>query len=344
MENRWISLRGLLLAATLGLGLALPAQAQQATTGPAMSDALNAYRGEYAQSVLMNRRKSARASARMLRLPPLPPHRSWMSPEILEAWASGYRGQGARITVVDDFTGRLRLSGDLGTGTARLRHGQWVQRSLQMLAPRAATATHDLRRSKAVTLSGRDLNIINLSYGMLAPEGYDLGRMVWTARERSIIGHAQDGRAVIAKAAGNDGVALGSANGAGRVDYLNLALAGRPSALFVGALDRNGTPEEPASIASYSNRAGADPRFQTQFLTVGVRDDVTGLRGTSFAAPIVSGYAAVLGSKFNSAAPDQIASRLLETARSDTLRDYDPAIHGRGEASIGRAIAPSRID
>lgn len=344
MENRSISLRGLVLAATLGLGLALPAQAQQAGTGSAMSDALNAYRGEYAQSVLMNRGKPARASVRTQRLPPLPPHRAWMSPEIIDAWTSGFRGQGARITVVDDFTSKLRLRGDLGTGSALLRHGQWVQRSSQMLAPRAAGATHDLRRNGAVTLSGRELNIINLSYGMLAPEGHDLGRMVWTARERSIIGHAQDGRAVVAKAAGNDGVALGAANAAGRVDYLNLALAGRPSSLFVGALDRNGTPEDPASLASYSNRAGADPRFQSQFLAVGVRDDVTGLRGTSFAAPIVSGYAAVLGSKFSGAAPGQIASRLLETARSDTLRDYDPAIHGRGEASIGRAIAPSRID
>ena len=339
MENRSNSLRGLMLAVTLGLGLALPVQGQQA-----MSDALGAYRGDYAQGVLMNRAKPARPSVRIQRLPPLPPHRAWMSPEIIDAWASGYRGQGARITVVDDFTSKLRLRGDLGTGSALLRHGQWVQRSSQMMAPRAVGATHDLRRNGAVALSGRELNIINLSYGMLAAEGYDPGRMVWTARERSIIAHAQEGRAVVAKAAGNDGVALGTANSAGRVDYLNLALAGRPSSLFVGALDRNGTPDDPASLASYSNRAGADPRFQSQFLAVGVRDDVTGLRGTSFAAPIVSGYAAVLGSKFNGAAPGQIASRLLETARSDTLRDYDPAIHGRGEASIGRAIAPSRID
>lgn len=344
MKNRSISLRGLLLAATFGFGLALPSQAQEAAGGAAMSNTLDAIRGEYAQATHLLRVKPARGSVRALRLPPLPPHRTWMSPEIIDAWQSGYRGQGARITVVDDFSGKHRLRGDLGAGSALLRHGQWVQRGAQMLAPMAAAATHDLRRNGSVMLSGRHLNIINLSYGMLAPEGHDLSRMAWTARELSILAHAQEGRAIVAKAAGNDGVALGAANDAGRVDYLNLALADQPVALFVGALDRNGTPEDPASLASYSNRAGSDPRFQSQFLAVGVRDDLTGLRGTSFAAPVVSGYAAVLGSKFSGAAPGQIASRLLETARSDTLRDYDPSIHGRGEASIARALAPTRID
>jgi subtilisin family serine protease len=76
---------------------------------------------------------------------------------------------------------------------------------------------------------------------------------------------------------------------------------------------------------------------------VGVRTDVMGLAGTSFAAPIVSGYASVLGSKFTRATPTQITNQLLNTARSDTIFNYSAAEHGRGEASIARALAPASI-
>ena len=76
---------------------------------------------------------------------------------------------------------------------------------------------------------------------------------------------------------------------------------------------------------------------------VGVEGSKTGLYGTSFAAPIISGYSAILGSKFTSATPTQIANQLLNTARQDTISGYSSAIHGRGEASITRALAPISI-
>ena len=41
--------------------------------------------------------------------------------------------------------------------------------------------------------------------------------------------------------------------------------------------------------------------------------------------------------------PTQIASRLLNTARTDTINGYDRSVHGRGEASITRAMAPASI-
>ena len=61
------------------------------------------------------------------------------------------------------------------------------------------------------------------------------------------------------------------------------------------------------------------------------------------AAPVVSSYSAVLGSKFTRATPTQIVDRLLSTARTDTIANYDVGIHGRGEASISRALAPASI-
>ena len=38
-----------------------------------------------------------------------------------------------------------------------------------------------------------------------------------------------------------------------------------------------------------------------------------------------------------------VANRLLDTARTDTIRNYDPFYHGQGEASLSRALAPDSI-
>ncbi|MCU0927590.1 MAG: hypothetical protein MUF44_16895, partial [Hydrogenophaga sp.] len=62
-----------------------------------------------------------------------------------------------------------------------------------------------------------------------------------------------------------------------------------------------------------------------------------------FAAPVVSGYAAILGSKFKTATPVAITNQLLNTARRDTVKGYNAAVHGRGEASLTRALAPVAI-
>jgi subtilisin family serine protease len=94
---------------------------------------------------------------------------------------------------------------------------------------------------------------------------------------------------------------------------------------------------------NYSNFAGSDATVQKNFLVVGVEGSKTGLYGTSFAAPVITGYAAILGGKFTTATPTQVANQLLVTARQDTLADYSAAKYGRGEASLTRALAPVTI-
>lgn len=187
------------------------------------------------------------------------------------------------------------------------------------------------------------LNVLNLSYGMFAPAGYKASQIGWSAREGSIIGYAANGNAVISKAAGNDAVAVGNVTSSGTVDYLDVALKGTQSAIFVGALSTNGSTAKPATLASYSNFAGSDLTVQKQFLVVGVEGSKTGLYGTSFAAPVITGYSAILGSKFKTATPTQVANQLLTTARQDTLAAYSAAKYGRGEASLTRALAPVAI-
>jgi subtilisin family serine protease len=68
-----------------------------------------------------------------------------------------------------------------------------------------------------------------------------------------------------------------------------------------------------------------------------------GIADTSFAAPIISAYGAIIGSKFTSATPTQITLQLLNTARTDTLKNYSASVYGNGEASLSRALEPISI-
>ena len=264
---------------------------------------------------------------------------SWMSPEVGDAWRQNYKGSGVTITVVDDFKSNSRFSGNLGYGVANMRHGEWTYNEALMIAPSATMRADDFNTSGVVALN-RGLNVLNLSYGMYIAPNVSFR---WGSQEQSIISYATNGNAVISKAAGNDAVAVNSVNRNGQIDALNYSLKGTQSAIFVGALAKNGTTVSRASMASYSNTAGTDAIVQKQFLVVGVEGNKTGLYGTSFAAPIISGYAAIVGSKFTSANATQITNQLLNTARQDTLVNYNAATYGRGEASLTRALAPVAI-
>src|SRR5882724_4269323 len=48
----------------------------------------------------------------------------WMSSDLGAAWAAGYKGKGATITIVDDFSSSSRFSGNFGIGVQNQRHGE----------------------------------------------------------------------------------------------------------------------------------------------------------------------------------------------------------------------------
>lgn len=268
---------------------------------------------------------------------------AWMDPEIQLAWDHGYFGQNTTITVVDDFTSRTKLFGNLGEGLSRSRHGEWTLQQAGMIATSATMVANDFYSGDALTL-GDGFNVINLSYGYVGLPGEISSFSDFRLLEQSIINYAIGGEAFVAKSAGNDSIAVGdmitAGAYAGQYDYLSQYLVGAEGVIFVGALDHVGSVDNQATLAGYSNFAGDDLTVQSQFLVVGVEDGITGLAGTSFAAPIISGYAAVLSSKFNTDSGAMIADRLLDTARTDTLAGYNAFTYGQGEASIYRAIAP----
>ena len=140
----------------------------------------------------------------------------------------------------------------------------------------------------------------------------------------------------------------------------NASIASR--LLVVGALDKNGTTSIPANIDTligttryYSNYAGSNTAISDRFVFAYGHDPYDSLsvafngtgspvgQGTSYAAPIVAGYATVVMQKFPNLDAVKTSSIILDTARYDTLTCYprcDPAVWGRGEASLSRALAP----
>ena len=268
---------------------------------------------------------------------------AWQSSEVQAAFNAGYTGQGTSITVVDEYRGNAQqlLGRMLAAGQQLQTHGYWTSEEANLTAPGATIVRQQFATGASIALAPKGLNVINASYGMLAPFGITNVRLGGT--ETSMVNYAKNGQAVVVKAAGNDAVNMLTSNRSGLNDYLSVNLKGAQSAIFVGALDKNGSVTSKANIASYSNKAGTDAVVQKQFLMAGVASNQIGLAGTSFAAPIVSGYAAILGSKFKTAGATQITNQLLNTARTDTVNGYNLAVHGRGEASLSRALAPVAI-
>lgn len=276
-------------------------------------------------------------------VPPLavPAAQPWTHPEVSQAWSQGYQGQGATITVFDDFDTTspgfdTSITGQTLNGT----HGLHVQNTAALVAPLATMRPiHDMTAGAATLVPG--FNVFNLSYGIVASP--DIIAVPWDPLERSVIDIGQAGSGVVVKSAGNDAIPVLGINGFNEFNYLARDLAGGPSVIFAGALEGNGSVSAPASLASYSNFPGSNTTVQNQFLLVGIDSVTMGTEGTSFAAPIVSGYAAIVHSKFPAATPTQVVNQLLDTARQDTILNFNPTLHGRGEASLQRALAPASL-
>lgn len=160
--------------------------------------------------------------------------------------------------------------------------------------------------------------------------------------------------AVVTKAAGNDAIKS-------EKDPLTYVLAHdstiNPNLLIVGGLTKDGSVNAKADLYSETNVAGTDPLIQNRFLLANAYVNIaensisvdgylspdSWASGTSFAAPRVAGYAAVLRQKFPNLTGANTADILLATARYDTLKCYpncDKTIYGQGEASLSRAMSP----
>jgi hypothetical protein len=306
------------------------------------------------------------------------------SADVLAAWNNGWTGKGLNILVIDSYANKGACT--FANGNC---HGVITMMNTDLIAPGASKYGLDFAFTTNFTgtafdmngtnlVSSKSINVVNMSWLFTAPVGnwncnngactapttlvYNNG-IAATATAHSNLVNVLNGvtsvtnlsnllGSVITSSAGNDNLDT-------KYNLTALALSGNASVasrlLIVGALDKNGTVASKATIATYSNYAGANTAISDRFVTaygnmpwttgsVKINGSNFGVeQGTSFAAPLVAGYAAVVMQKFPNLSATSTSNIILDTARTDTLScspNCDPAIYGKGEASLSRALAP----
>ena len=295
------------------------------------------------------------------------------SQDVLSAWNQGWTGKGSNILMVDNYS----LSDDYTHGITTLLIANRYAMGATMFGYDPTYSTSVQTYTGANLATPTNMNVVNLSF-TYTPSSINCnsgcGTIPTTAAYNSAISSSASSNAnlvsylsglnllanttltnaVITKAAGNSAIPA-------PFDTTSLALSQNSSTvsrlLIVGALNTVGTTTAPASLASYSNTAGTNTTIQSRFLVEsgttpfgngaiavnGTAINFTGNDGTSYAAPRVAGYVAIVMQKFPNLGAIQTSSILLDTARYDTLTcnpNCDPVIYGKGEASLSRALAP----
>jgi hypothetical protein len=297
--------------------------------------------------------------------------------EVIDAWSLGWTGLGVNILMEDFLNDTQKFHGTITSLIAyRYAPGSNLYGlDINVNQPLPFIVTQGNTRYQGATLK---LGVVNASYVaplqvltkkssgwtdqelLKARLDYTTSALLITNRfqNASYQGQVNYTDAVITKAAGNDKLRSDQ-------EPINKALADIPAInsrlLIVGALTQAGSTGLPVDIASYySNTAGNDAAVSSRYLlasgtvpfeTGGLVVNGTTVQansnvGTSYAAPRVAGMVAIVRSKFPNLNASQTASIMLDTARYDTLTCYktaagcDPAIYGKGEASLSRALAP----
>jgi hypothetical protein len=295
------------------------------------------------------------------------------TPEVKAAWEQGWTGKGVNILLVDAYADQYYYHGvttmmitDLiapGASKYGLHYGT--------TAYKWKSPTDTVKDINGIDITSKtSMGVVNASFGFnywewkLNPEKSEDIKTAFEILAKQ--GHAEAWKnvfngtisvknlnvsdAVIVQGAAND-----SASAANQ-PYVYIYATDpniNPRLLVVGATESDGTLTSKTSLANYSNKAGDDPIVADRFLvangnapydSINIGDyDISNAKGTSYAAPRVAGYVAILRQKFPNLNAEKSASILLDTARYDTLTCYPNCpvnIYGKGEASLSRALAP----
>ena len=300
------------------------------------------------------------------------------SADVINAWNQGWTGKGVNVMIYDNIGASPLSSHPAIVETIAHRYAwgaSYYGFSWSNADPSIPLNTVlNLDGTQTPTTTPLSMHVINLSFGadLASYLGAQTSTSNWSnsqlmdarshfsgysayataATTMAWQGAFNFADAVLVKSAGNDTIDA-------QYEPLNWYLTQNQSdvkrLLVVGALTGIGTKSSKVDIASYSNRAGTDATIQSRYLMesgniaypsgnlYGGSPLSTSDVGTSFAAPRVAAYAAIVRQKFPNLTGANTADILLATARYDTLSCYpncDKAIYGQGEASLSRALAP----
>ena len=302
-------------------------------------------------------------------------------PEVIEAWQKGWTGKNVNImiedyleqnhgvvvtTLAERYAPAATFYGfNVPTGLGTYSYSGVIANPSIKINIGVVNASYGANLSGIIGRANTSLNLWSNTELANAAIQFQVNSQTATNRISGAIssGNFNYTDAVVVKAAGNDGILADK-------EPLNKSLATNsninPRLLIVGALNRAGFTSSLATIESYSNIAGSDSSVSSRFLvasgttpfsngymarngvaiegtTFGPDGSALSATGTSYAAPRVAGYVAILRSKFPNLDAVKSSSIILDTARYDTLTcnpNCDPAIYGKGEASLSRALAP----
>jgi len=292
--------------------------------------------------------------------------------DVVSAWNQGWTGKGVNVVIADAFNAPETHGVIVTSLVARYAIGASYFGIPLDIYKQSSTNVFAIDGTRANLQTTINIGVINTSFGVNYSNGTsDAARTLmdntssvatlrtdWTNILKGSVGFVYQGinltDAVITKAAGND--AITSEKESFVKAYADDSSI-RERLLVVGALDFDSNGK--GIIASYSNTAGADANVKSRFVTASggtpfitgdiylngtvVNGSDYGNLGTSFAAPRVAGYAAILRQKFPNLNAAKTSSIILDTARYDTLScnpNCDPNIYGAGQASLSRALAP----
>jgi hypothetical protein len=280
--------------------------------------------------------------------------------DVLDAWDKGWTGKGSKILVIDSF------GSNIGRKTVGDFHGIYVSVLAGYTAPGSEILTMDWSFNGNVSeafngsITPGRLSAINMSFD------YNVDSSASRSGAADVVNNLISNQvvipgiwtndAVLVKAAGNDSKTL---TNKGLMTNLSVALIensiSASKTMIVGALDKDGSTQNKATKADYSNTPGSDTKFQDRFVMANGTSPFadkfyydntfsagTG-QGTSYAAPRVAGYIGILRQKFPNLNAEKSSSIILDTARTDTLwchPNCQPSVVGRGEASLSRALSP----
>lgn len=259
-------------------------------------------------------------------------------------WDDGWTGKGVKVAVLDQFTDNDRIDS----------HGDLVSLVVNSVAPEATLEMRnsDLEMASAFTawadFDANDFHIVNNSWGIprfnhVTREeytGFDADVAAAVASNYQTTGSAiYSDRMLFIFSAGNSGALcpdrrIQECSYDAAVVYGQRAngVADKDAMIWVGSLNDAGT-----DIAAYSHTAGD---MKNDFIVA--HDDVLSAgdgAGTSFAAPRVTGAAALLRHKFPFLNGTQLKDLLLGTATDIGATGIDE-VFGHGQLDLANALSP----
>ena len=232
----------------------------------------------------------------------------WVTSDVKAAWAEGYTGKGVVVNNID-YTPHTNPDGS--------SHASSTSQIISAIAPDATVANTSITgwtNAMMDAIAGSNARVINLSIGTGGT----------TSSSPSF--YSGTTNAVITKAAGNSGNGVTADQELSNKMLWNSNM--QNNTIYVGAIDA-----KTGNIASYSTAAGA---YASRFVVADGQGPT--YQGTSYSAPVVAGYAALITQKFPNSTGAQIAQAILDTAIMKP--GWDPAVYGRGQANLAGALSP----